>query len=247
MKKIILLALIFASLLGYSQEEITITGKVTFAENGEVTPGIKIQAKNDSTFETLTDLDGKYTITVPKDVQTLVFSCMGKEIKEEKIDARTVIDVALKKEDFKDIKVIVTGAKSKTEYSRTTKNISFFKLFVKARTNKFRFKKYQILCFNDYDTIRLKNNKFNNIPYYLKDFNLIIKNNDFVVELNDIKKHLNLPDIINDQKLYIYINIDHNNPDASIRIVRLNNCYETEKIIKKGKGFHTVFISDVKM
>ncbi len=99
MKKIILLALIFAPLLGYSQEKMTITGKVTYAIHGDIVPGGIVRAKKYPKIGVLTDFDGNYTITVPKDVQTLVFSYIGRKTKEEKINGRTVINVALEEEE----------------------------------------------------------------------------------------------------------------------------------------------------
>lgn len=71
----------------------TLTGTVT-DENDNPLPGVNVLVKG-STLGTITDLDGQYQITVPETGVTLVFSFVGYDAQEIRVDAQTVVDVAL--------------------------------------------------------------------------------------------------------------------------------------------------------
>jgi len=75
----------------YSQ--VKITGTVT-NNNGESLPGVTVLAKG-TTSGAITDLSGKYTITIPNYATALIFSFIGMQTKEVTIGAQTVIDVIL--------------------------------------------------------------------------------------------------------------------------------------------------------
>jgi TonB-linked SusC/RagA family outer membrane protein len=70
----------------------SISGTVT-DENNEPVAGASVSVKN-TTTGTITDFNGKYTINAP-DNATLVFSLLGYTSKEEKVNGRTTINVAL--------------------------------------------------------------------------------------------------------------------------------------------------------
>jgi TonB-linked SusC/RagA family outer membrane protein len=72
----------------------TITGTVTNAEDGSTIPGVSVVVKG-TTFGTTTDLQGKYTLNVPSDAQTLKFSFIGMETVERGIAGQTVINVSM--------------------------------------------------------------------------------------------------------------------------------------------------------
>jgi len=71
----------------------TITGTVIDAAQGSL-PGATVQVKGTNTGTT-TDLEGKYSITVPEGSETLVFRFVGYTTKEEIIGNRTSIDITL--------------------------------------------------------------------------------------------------------------------------------------------------------
>lgn len=73
--------------------ERTITGKVR-DETGEPLAGANIVMKNTS-IGTVTDVDGKYVISVPDDATTLIFSYIGYSPMEVEIAGRSAIDVVL--------------------------------------------------------------------------------------------------------------------------------------------------------
>jgi TonB-linked SusC/RagA family outer membrane protein len=64
----------------------TITGVVTDASNGEALIGVSVSGKGTS-IGTVTDFDGVYSLSVPKDVTTLVFSYVGYSSVERAVTA----------------------------------------------------------------------------------------------------------------------------------------------------------------
>lgn len=81
-----------------SQQTRVITGTVTSAVEGEgPVPGVTVQVKG-TTIGTATDANGKYTITVPANATTLVFSYIGMKKQEVEIAGRSVIDAVLQSE-----------------------------------------------------------------------------------------------------------------------------------------------------
>jgi TonB-linked SusC/RagA family outer membrane protein len=117
MKKLLLLIVLFVytgvSTL-FAQTRV-ITGTVTSATQGEgVIPGVTVQVKG-TTIGALTDLSGKYTITVPQTASTLVFSYIGMKTQEIQIAGRTVIDVTMEAELQNLQEVVVTALGIKRE------------------------------------------------------------------------------------------------------------------------------------
>lgn len=84
--------LVVVTLAGKNQQ--TITGKVT-NENGEPLPGVTVVVKG-TTNGTVTDVDGKYTLTIADDAKVLVFTYIGMNPEEVTIGNQTIINVVLK-------------------------------------------------------------------------------------------------------------------------------------------------------
>ncbi|MCH5222836.1 MAG: TonB-dependent receptor [Muribaculaceae bacterium] len=89
-----------------SAQSLTVTGTVTSAEDGEPLIGVTILIKGTSTGCT-TDFDGNYSIKAQKG-QTLVYSYVGYNTREIKVD-RERIDVALLENDAVLDEVVVVG------------------------------------------------------------------------------------------------------------------------------------------
>lgn len=90
------------------KKELKITGKVT-DEDGEVLPGVAVLIKG-TTIGVVTDMDGKYMILVPTDtLHSLVFSFLGMETMEYKVDKEMVINVIMKEKQMELTDVVVTG------------------------------------------------------------------------------------------------------------------------------------------
>ena len=119
MKKILFLLAFFA-LLGtqslYAQSRV-ITGKVTSSEDNLGFPGANVFVKGMPTIGTSTDVEGNYSITVPADATTLIYSFVGMNSKEVVIGNRTVINVVLEPSlaSLEEIVVVGYGKQSKDQ------------------------------------------------------------------------------------------------------------------------------------
>ncbi len=114
MKKltIFLAFLMFVSFHALAQMQIT--GTVT-GDDGLSIPGVSVVVLNNPTIGTTTDIDGKYSLNVPNNAETLVFSFVGMTTKEEAINGRSVIDVVLESGvlEMDEVVVVAYGAKRK--------------------------------------------------------------------------------------------------------------------------------------
>ena len=88
-------------------QSVTISGKVTSAEDGTPLPGVIVKIKNTNTG-TQTDAGGNYSIAATR-VQVLVFSFLGTVSQEFVIGKQRVINVALKADSKSLEEVVVTG------------------------------------------------------------------------------------------------------------------------------------------
>jgi hypothetical protein len=76
MKKFVLLYFSFAFVLTAWAQERVITGKVTSVEDGSALPGVNVVVKG-TTNGTVTDAEGKYSLSAPASGGSLVFSFIG--------------------------------------------------------------------------------------------------------------------------------------------------------------------------
>lgn len=93
------LIMLFAFLgvsLGASAQSRTITGKVSSDEAGEALIGVSVMVKG-SKIGTVTNSNGDYSISVPVDKNTLVFTYVGYKAKEVKISG-TVVNSTLEED-----------------------------------------------------------------------------------------------------------------------------------------------------
>jgi TonB-linked SusC/RagA family outer membrane protein len=87
----ILLLSVFSD--GKAQQRM-IQGTITAMEDGSPLPGVNVLIKG-TALGTVTDFDGKYSIEVPEDATTLVFSYIGYTTEEMIIGDRSVIDYSM--------------------------------------------------------------------------------------------------------------------------------------------------------
>lgn len=86
----------------------TVSGTVTSAEDGSTLPGVNVVLKG-TTTGTVTDIDGKYSLSVPDGDGTLVFTFIGLESLEVPLGGRTVVDVQMVADVQQLSEVVVTG------------------------------------------------------------------------------------------------------------------------------------------
>ncbi|MCU0399675.1 MAG: TonB-dependent receptor [Algoriphagus sp.] len=109
MKKVLLgFALSFLTLVSVLAQTKTITGRVTSSEEPGGVPGASVVVKG-TTQGTVTNLDGTYSIAVPADAGTLVFSFVGYLTKEVSIGSSTTINVQLDADVKLLSEIVVTG------------------------------------------------------------------------------------------------------------------------------------------
>ncbi|MBS7566664.1 TonB-dependent receptor [Mucilaginibacter sp. Bleaf8] len=98
MGKILRIALLFVSLLccvqSWAQTAGTVITGTVSDDKGVTLPGVTVTLKNTKTTA-VTDINGKYRITVPGANSILVFAFIGLESKEVAVGAKTVLDVTL--------------------------------------------------------------------------------------------------------------------------------------------------------
>jgi len=118
MKKglLLIMSMLFFASFSMAQEK-TVTGTVTNT-GGEVLPGVNVVVKNTS-FGSVTDVDGTYTIEVPSNESTIVFSFIGFATKEVEVGNKSILDVSLT-DDVKQLgEVVVVGYGTTTKKSFT--------------------------------------------------------------------------------------------------------------------------------
>ncbi len=96
--------------------DISISGKVTDAENGESLPGVNIVLKG-STVGTTTDASGNYKINVPNKSAVLIFSYVGYVKYEIVVADVSKLDVVLNADKNALDEVVVTGFGDRTKRS----------------------------------------------------------------------------------------------------------------------------------
>jgi TonB-linked SusC/RagA family outer membrane protein len=87
----------------------TVSGKVTSTEDGSPLPGVNVVVKG-TAVGTVTDASGQYTLSVPAEATTLVFSFIGLTSQEIAIGERSIVDLQMS-EDIQQLgEVVVTAA-----------------------------------------------------------------------------------------------------------------------------------------
>lgn len=114
----VIMALLFSWSVVMAQN-VTVTGKVTSADDGLPIPGASVVQKG-TTLGVGTDLDGLYQISVPKGA-TLLYTFMGMNPQEVVVADQTVINIELQSAIFAMDEVVVTAL----GISRETKSLGY--------------------------------------------------------------------------------------------------------------------------
>jgi Ca-activated chloride channel homolog len=112
MKKVWFFLILVFVLPAFTTTDITVTGRVTSADDGSALPGVNVILKG-TTKSTSTDADGKYSMVAP-DNGVLVFSFVGLTTQEVNISSRTVIDVSMPSDVTQLSETVVTGYGSRS-------------------------------------------------------------------------------------------------------------------------------------
>ncbi|HPE76817.1 MAG TPA: SusC/RagA family TonB-linked outer membrane protein [Draconibacterium sp.] len=112
MRRILLIFVMCFTLIGSAFAQQVVTGKV-IGDDGAGIPGVSIVQKG-TTFGTITNVDGEYSLNVPGDV-TLVFSFVGMKNVEEQVSNRSIINVTMQVDAIGIDEVVVTALGIKRE------------------------------------------------------------------------------------------------------------------------------------
>lgn len=104
-----------ATLWAAVQQEIRISG--TVISDGEPLPGVSVQIKGETTG-TITDMDGKYSISAPSDA-ILVYRFVGLKTVEQPVNGRNIINVTLESDSKELDEVMVVAYATAKKYSFT--------------------------------------------------------------------------------------------------------------------------------
>ncbi|MEO7989190.1 MAG: SusC/RagA family TonB-linked outer membrane protein [Chryseolinea sp.] len=111
MKRILLGCLTAVFMLASSElwaQERTVSGTVTSTEDGTGLPGVNIVVKG-TTIGTVTDSNGKYTLSIPTSGGVLVFTFIGLKSEEIEIGERSIVDISLALDVTQLSEVVVTA------------------------------------------------------------------------------------------------------------------------------------------
>lgn len=125
MKHIYLCALLLIS--SYSFAQITITGTVTGAIDGETLPFVNISTKDQQ--GTITDDDGKYTIEVTSTEDQLQFSYLGYKTQTITVGNQTTINIKLIEDTSSLDEIVITAL----GLERDTKELGYVVQSIKAK------------------------------------------------------------------------------------------------------------------
>ncbi|MFH0758816.1 MAG: TonB-dependent receptor [Bacteroidota bacterium] len=125
MKRLLILISIGLLNTGIYAQNISLSGKVTLAEDGSPLPGVSVVAGG-TTVGTITDFDGKYAITVSESVEILRFTFVGLRSEEIAIGTRRIIDVAMVPgtEELDEVVVVGYGSKRKGSITGSVGTVS---------------------------------------------------------------------------------------------------------------------------
>ena len=113
-KPLLLILLVLLFNYPIKAQNTNITGVVTSADDQGALPGVTIQIKGTSTGS-ITDIDGRYQISVPAGHDTLQFSYIGMVTQLVAINHRSVINVAMVSDQHNRKEVVVTALGIKRE------------------------------------------------------------------------------------------------------------------------------------
>jgi TonB-linked SusC/RagA family outer membrane protein len=127
MKKVVLLlALILFGLQSLFAQTREISGTVTSSEDGAPIPGVSIVVKG-TTLGTITDMNGSFTLRIPANAETLMFSFVGMKSIEVPVAGQNSFKILMQPATFGVDEVVVTALgiqRQKRDLGYSTANIN---------------------------------------------------------------------------------------------------------------------------
>ncbi len=134
MQKLLIFLMLVVTSVSNVMAQKTVTGTVT-AENTPL-PGVTVVVKG-TTIGSVTDIDGKYTLEVSGDANTLVFSFIGMKTKEVEISNQSSINVSMEADviGLEEVVAIGYGTVKKKDLTGAVSQINAEKLEKEATSN----------------------------------------------------------------------------------------------------------------
>ncbi|WP_143308428.1 TonB-dependent receptor [Chitinophaga vietnamensis] len=98
--------------------QLKVSGRITDAHSGDPLPGVTITVEGTSNG-TVTDANGRFTITVPSENSVLVFSYVGYNVQKVAVGGRTDLTIKLEADTKKLDEVVVMGYTTTTQKNLT--------------------------------------------------------------------------------------------------------------------------------
>ena len=124
-QRLLILFILATVNLTLAAQNITVSGTVIDTAENEPMIGATVMQKGSKANGVATDIDGRYTISVPSNA-TLVFSSVGFEPVEIKVDGRKTIDVDMKQTTavLDEVVVIGYGVQRKSDITGSISSVS---------------------------------------------------------------------------------------------------------------------------
>lgn len=129
--------ILFAGTSSLQAQQINVTGRVTSVDDQGALPGVSVFVKGTQTG-TVTDADGRYTISVPSPSSVLVISFIGYKTTEVPVDGRSTVDVSIESDITQLGEVVVTAfgiAQEKKALVSATQEVAGKDLALSRETN----------------------------------------------------------------------------------------------------------------
>jgi len=108
-----------------AKQQITVTGTVKDAKQGDPLPGVNIKVQGSSNG-TITDLDGNFSLTVPNSSSILVFSFIGYQAQSIALDGKVKLEIKMQ-EDTKNLEEVVVvgyGTQKRSDITGSVTSVS---------------------------------------------------------------------------------------------------------------------------
>jgi TonB-linked SusC/RagA family outer membrane protein len=121
---------------GFELQQLSVSGTVTDASTAAPMPGVNVVVKG-SNVGALTDISGKYSLTVPDQNAILIFSFIGYNSIEQPVSGKATIDVALSltTKSLDEVVVIGYGTQKKSDLTGSVVRVSMEEKASLANTN----------------------------------------------------------------------------------------------------------------
>ncbi len=116
--KIMMIALILCLFTIGAYSQIKVSGMVTSSADGSAIQGVNVVEKG-KTNGTITDINGKYSLTVTSEKSVLVFSLIGLATEEIKVGNKKVIDVSMASDVRQLSEVVISSKKGITRSNKS--------------------------------------------------------------------------------------------------------------------------------